>query len=46
MINIFTNFVSFPEHRLTRGEVVLKAINCNLVTADEFYRYVFAGKVN
>jgi uncharacterized Tic20 family protein len=30
------------EHRLSRGEVVLKAINCNLVTVDEFYRLVSA----
>jgi hypothetical protein len=26
------------EHRQSRGEVVLKGVNSNLVTADEFYR--------
>jgi len=30
--------VYLAENRLSRGEIVLKAINANLVTAEEFYR--------
>ena len=41
-----TDFAQFydlylsAENRSSRGELVLKAINSNLVTSEEFYRYL------